>query len=225
MILNQLTVFFLDTELDDHFYDLAVSNAEKHLIFGPWLSAWETAFTNYLSHNQAQLGDEDRRAAMVLKAHHLVADILTSVDLSMGELGWDVFHDKVSIDAIPGKWTRETDTVTCSLEPLSSLQRPSCKEPHRAVRPPSRHAGRRTAYSFLRHRRRSPSALGLSIRCMKWLRVVETLHFDGVLWISWQSTLDRNACGVHGALGRSANSSCAWKRKHVRPCRGAPLTS
>jgi hypothetical protein len=40
MVLNQLTVFFLDMELDDMFYDLAVSNAEKHLLFSPWLAAW-----------------------------------------------------------------------------------------------------------------------------------------------------------------------------------------
>lgn len=95
MVLNRLTVFFLDMELDDQFYDLAISNAEKHLIFSPWLSAWEKAFSAYLSQNQPSLSAEDRRAAMVLKAHHLVAEILSDVDLSMGELGWDAFHDKV----------------------------------------------------------------------------------------------------------------------------------
>lgn len=95
MVLNQLTVFFLDLELDDQFYDLAISNAEKHLIFGPWLSAWEDAFSDLLSKNQSKMSAEDRRAAMVLKAHHLVAEILTEVDLSLGELGWDAFHDKV----------------------------------------------------------------------------------------------------------------------------------
>lgn len=95
MVLNQLTVFFLDLELDDQFYDLAISNAEKHLIFSPWLSAWEKAFSAYLAQHQASMDGEDRKAAMVLKAHHLVAEILSSVDLSMGELGWDAFHDKV----------------------------------------------------------------------------------------------------------------------------------
>lgn len=95
MVLNQLTVFFLDLELDDQFYDLAISNAEKHLLFTPWLEAWEKAFSDYLAANQASLSGEDRRAAMVLKAHHLVAEVLSNVDLSLGELGWDAFHEKV----------------------------------------------------------------------------------------------------------------------------------
>lgn len=95
MVLNQLTIFFLDMELDDQFYDLAISNAEKHLLFSPWLSAWEKALSTYLSDHQASLSLEDRRAAMILKAHHLVAEILANVDLSLGELGWDAFHEKV----------------------------------------------------------------------------------------------------------------------------------
>jgi hypothetical protein len=94
MVLNQLTVFFLDMELDDMFYDLAVSNAEKHLLFSPWLAAWEKAFSTYLAKNEKKLTPEDRKAAMILKAHELVAEILSEVDLSLGELGWDAFHDK-----------------------------------------------------------------------------------------------------------------------------------
>ncbi|EME89703.1 uncharacterized protein MYCFIDRAFT_193553 [Pseudocercospora fijiensis CIRAD86] len=34
-VLNQLTVFFLDLELDEQYYDMAISNGEKHLIFAP----------------------------------------------------------------------------------------------------------------------------------------------------------------------------------------------
>ena len=94
LVLNQLTVFFLDMELDDQFYNLAVSNAEKHLLFGPWLAAWERAFTSFLSQHQQSLTAEDRKGAMVLKAHELVAEILSDVDLSLGELGWDAFRDK-----------------------------------------------------------------------------------------------------------------------------------
>lgn len=96
LVLNQLTVFFLDMELDDQFYDLAVSNAEKHLLFGPWLSAWENAFSSFLAKNQSTMSAEDRKAAMVLKAHQIVAEILSDVDLSLGELGWDAFYDKFS---------------------------------------------------------------------------------------------------------------------------------
>jgi hypothetical protein len=94
LVLNQLTVFFLDMELDDQFYDLAVSNAEKHLLFSPWLAAWEKAFSTFLSKNEDKLSAGDRKAAMILKAHEIVAEILSEVDLSLGELGWDVFHDK-----------------------------------------------------------------------------------------------------------------------------------
>jgi hypothetical protein len=36
----------------------------------------------------------EMKAAMVLKAHHLVAEVLSNVDLSLGELGWDAFHDR-----------------------------------------------------------------------------------------------------------------------------------
>lgn len=93
LVLNQLTVLFLDMELDDNFYDLAVASAEKHLLFSPWLTAWEKAFTAFLSRNPT-LSPEDRKAAMVLKAHELVAEILSDVDLSLGELGWDAFRDK-----------------------------------------------------------------------------------------------------------------------------------
>lgn len=103
-VLNQLTVFFFDLELDDQFYDLAISTAEKHLLFKPWLEAWEKAFSAYLTQKQSSLSLEDRKAAMVLKAHHLVAEILSDVDLSLGELGWDAFQDKVS--AFISAWSR-----------------------------------------------------------------------------------------------------------------------
>ena len=91
-VLNSLTVFFLDMELDDAFYDIAVSNAEKHLVFTPWLASWERAFSNFLLENQESLNTDERGAAMVLKAHQTVAEILSEVDLSLGELGWDAFH-------------------------------------------------------------------------------------------------------------------------------------
>ncbi|KAK5174928.1 uncharacterized protein LTR77_000064 [Saxophila tyrrhenica] len=94
LVLNQLTAFFLDMELDDNFYDLAVANAEKHLLFGPWLAAWEKAFSEYLAREHDKLSPADRKAAMILKAHETVAEILSDVDLSLGELGWDAFTNK-----------------------------------------------------------------------------------------------------------------------------------
>ena len=71
-----------------------MANAEKHLLFSPWLKAWEKAFSTFLAQKQATLSADDRKAAMVLKAHETVAEILSDVDLSLGELGWDVFRDK-----------------------------------------------------------------------------------------------------------------------------------
>ncbi|KAK6397197.1 hypothetical protein LTR65_007697 [Meristemomyces frigidus] len=94
VVLNQLTVYFMDLELDDHFYDMAVSNAEKHLLFAPWLESWEKAFSAFLTAHQAALSPQDRKAAMILKAHHLVAEILSQIDLSLGEMGWDAFHSR-----------------------------------------------------------------------------------------------------------------------------------
>lgn len=81
-------------ELDDDFYNRARSDTEKNLLLGPWLADWESAFTALLSQNQAKLTEEDRKAAMILKAHHLVAEILANVDLSLNEHGWDTFYDK-----------------------------------------------------------------------------------------------------------------------------------
>jgi hypothetical protein len=39
LVMNKLTVYFRDAELNDQFYDLVVVNAEKHLEFSPWLEA------------------------------------------------------------------------------------------------------------------------------------------------------------------------------------------
>ncbi len=114
LVLNQLTVFFLDMELDDNFYDLAVANAEKHLLFKPWLAAWEKAFSDFLAKEQANFSPADRKAAMVLKAHEIVAEILSEVDLSLGELGWDQFGKKfeaiVNLAAAVVEDTKQSDT-------------------------------------------------------------------------------------------------------------------
>jgi hypothetical protein len=116
LVLNQLTVFFLDMELDDNFYDLAVANAEKHLLFSPWLIAWEKAFSDFLEREQASFSPADRKAAMILKAHELVAEILSDVDLSLGELGWDAFTKKfeaiVDLAAAVLEDSKHSDTST-----------------------------------------------------------------------------------------------------------------
>jgi len=75
VVMNQLTIFFTDLELDDQFYNTAVSDAEKRFLFGPWLESWEMAFTAFLHCHRNTLSQSDRRAAMVLKAHHLVYNL------------------------------------------------------------------------------------------------------------------------------------------------------
>ena len=134
LVLNQLTVFFLDMELDDQFYDLAVSNAEKHLLFSPWLAAWEAAFSSFLSRNQAALSPSDRKAAMVLKAHEIVAEILSEVDLSLGELGWDAFHDKfVAITNLAASVLEDSKQVRISLRVPLFLKQNALSKPEGPV--------------------------------------------------------------------------------------------
>lgn len=119
LVLNQLKVFFLDMDLDDQFYAHAVLSTSKHIFFSPWLAAWEQAFTSYLSQHQAFLNVEDRRKAMILKAHELVAEILSGVDLSLGEFGWDVFRDKfeaiTNLASAVLESSQQADT--CAIEP------------------------------------------------------------------------------------------------------------
>lgn len=88
-VLNRLTVFLLDLDLGENYYDIHIANADKHLLFGAWLVAWETAFAAFLVARQANFTPQERKGAMVLKAHHIFAEILTHVDLSKGELAWD----------------------------------------------------------------------------------------------------------------------------------------
>lgn len=113
--INYLSIYFLDLDLSDNFYDLICANGDKFLTFAPWLKAWEEAFTELLALRQETLTSSERKGAMVLKgepcftrqkihkflpkytdpvlqAHHLVCEILSTVDLSEGELGWDKFH-------------------------------------------------------------------------------------------------------------------------------------
>lgn len=94
LVLNHLTAFFLNIEVDDKYYDLAVTSGEKHLLFVPWLESWESAFSELLAGTQTQMIPSERQAAMTLKAHHLVAEVLSQVDLSQGDLAWDAFLGK-----------------------------------------------------------------------------------------------------------------------------------
>lgn len=91
-VINRITLLFMNLDLNDNFYDLVCSNAEKFLTFAPWLKAWESAFSQLLVRKQPVLTQKERKGAMILKAHHIVCEILSNVDLSEGELGWDKFQ-------------------------------------------------------------------------------------------------------------------------------------
>lgn len=91
VVLDQLMVFFVDLELNDTVYSRAMTGREMQLPFAVWLGAWESAFTSLLYRLQPSLTIMDRQSAMVLKAHHLVGEILAGIDLSLGNGGWDAF--------------------------------------------------------------------------------------------------------------------------------------
>lgn len=121
LVLSHLTVFFLNLEVDDKYYDLAMTSGEKHLLFVPWLESWESAFSELLARTRAQMIPSERRAAMILKAHHLVAEILSQVDLSQGDLAWDAFLGKFA--AIVNLATAVLEDTKRSVPPLADGSR------------------------------------------------------------------------------------------------------
>lgn len=115
-VLNKLNVLYLDLELDDRYYEQAASNSRKHVFFVPWLEAWERAFTSMLARSRPQMTSDGRKAAMVLKAHHLVAEILAEVDLSVGASGWSAFSKKfTAIVNLAGAILQDTNPLDPSL--------------------------------------------------------------------------------------------------------------
>jgi len=91
-VTNQFSIFFLDLDLDDNFYEMVRDGPQKCVSQIAWLEAWEQAFSQLLARKNARITASERRGAMVLKAHHLVCEILSNVDLSEGAHGWDRFH-------------------------------------------------------------------------------------------------------------------------------------
>lgn len=91
-MINQLSIFFLDLDLNDDFYEMIHDSATRCSSQTAWLEAWERAFSQLLARKQTELTPSERRGAMVLKAHHLVCEILSNVDFSKGALGWDRFQ-------------------------------------------------------------------------------------------------------------------------------------
>jgi hypothetical protein len=91
-MINQHSIFFLDLDLNDDFYEMIRNSATRCSSQAAWLEAWERAFSQLLARKQTKLTPSERRGAMVLKAHHLVCEILSNVDFSKGTLGWDRFQ-------------------------------------------------------------------------------------------------------------------------------------
>ena len=65
--INYISIYFLDLDLSDNFYDLVCTNGDKFIMFAPWLKAWEEAFTKLLVRSQDALTPTERKGAMVLK--------------------------------------------------------------------------------------------------------------------------------------------------------------
>jgi hypothetical protein len=65
--INYISIYFLDLDLSDNFYDLVCANGDKFITFAPWLEAWEEAFTEFLVKSQDVLTPTERKGAMVLK--------------------------------------------------------------------------------------------------------------------------------------------------------------
>ena len=65
--INWLSIYFLDLDLSDNFYDLVCANGDKFIMSAPWLKAGEEAFTKLLVRSQDALTPTERKGAMVLK--------------------------------------------------------------------------------------------------------------------------------------------------------------
>ena len=65
--INCISIYFLDLDLSDNFYDLVCANGDKFIMFAPWLKAWEECFTQMLAQCQDKLTPTERKGAMVLK--------------------------------------------------------------------------------------------------------------------------------------------------------------
>jgi hypothetical protein len=65
--INYLSIYYLDLDLSDNFYDMICANGDKFLTFAPWLKAWEEAFSQLLVRKQEILTPRERKGAMVLK--------------------------------------------------------------------------------------------------------------------------------------------------------------
>lgn len=108
-----------------HLVDLSTSATQKHLRFTPWLSKWEQAFATFLFNYSTFLAHEDMQKAKVLKANHLLCNILAQVDTTTSPAAWEQFTSEFK--AIFDLATAVLDTAVLgagSSEPRECAQMP-----------------------------------------------------------------------------------------------------
>lgn len=67
LVINHQTIYYLDLDLSDNFYELMCASGEKCIIFTDWLKGWETAFSQLLLRKSEVMTASERKGAMVLK--------------------------------------------------------------------------------------------------------------------------------------------------------------
>jgi hypothetical protein len=97
---------------------IAKSMAEKTLRYTPWYQQWEAAFSIWLASNRPTLSDLDIKRCMVLKANHLIATMLSSVNQSAGPSAYDRYEP--SFRAIVSLSKEVLATFSCP--PLPTLK-------------------------------------------------------------------------------------------------------
>lgn len=94
LIQERLKTFTAEDDLNSARRDPIAMTVEKRSYFGPLLDAWERAFSQFLARNSTTIAPDERRRAMVLKSHHIVAEISANVDVSRGASGWAGFRER-----------------------------------------------------------------------------------------------------------------------------------
>lgn len=67
LVINHQTIYYLDLDLSDNFYELMCASGEKCLMFTDWLKGWEKAFAQLLLRKRDGMTPSERKGAMVLK--------------------------------------------------------------------------------------------------------------------------------------------------------------
>ena len=88
-----ILVFCQDCRLDVNPYELSVKMAEKYLSFAPWLKVWEASFADFLFRESSSLSAHDMQRAKVLKANHIGATLLATIDHGSGCAAWEPYDN------------------------------------------------------------------------------------------------------------------------------------